>query len=442
MNGEVYDTTGGVVKVNSFDEAIAYLDNHVNLESKNLDKHDVPTLDRMKCVAHFMADPQFAQPVIQLTGTNGKGSTAAIITALLMAHDLSVGTYTSPDLGRVNDRMKCNGEPIGDEALTEILDSIQELEKLAEVELSRFEVLTLAGFRWFAEMAVDVAIVEVGMGGRWDATNIADATVAVITNISNDHLDILGPTTKEVAIEKVGIVKPGATLIMGELEPSLLELVVAMANDQGAATLWKVGDELSCSSNDLAVGGRLVDLNTPGGSYESIFLPLHGAHQAINALLALAAVEAFFGRSLDDNVVRHAFANVEISGRFEIVGRQPLVVVDGAHNPAGALAAIATLADFHTEGYLLVLGMNAGRDPKEMLEALEVSRARLLVACEPDSPRAMPAHEIAKVAQEMGVETLVVPRVKEAMKKAASLAQPNDAILVTGPLYVVAETLR
>lgn len=421
------------------DRAMAYLDAHVNLEAQDLSAAHAPTLDRVFRIADCMADPHRAQPVIQVTGTNGKGSTTAVITALLMAHDVSVGVYTSPDLGRVNERIACNGEPIGDDEFSEALESIEELERLTGVRLSRFEVLTLVAFRWFAEIAVDVAVLEVGMGGRWDATNIADAAVAVITNISNDHLDILGPTITEVAVEKVGIVKPGATLVMGELDHEVAELVADIARDRGAGAIWRVGRDLSCRANEPAVGGRLLDLITPDASYPEVFLPLHGAHQGANALLGLGAVEAFFGRPLEDDLVRLAFSNMQIPGRFEIVGRRPLTVVDGAHNPAGAASAVATLADFHSEGYVLVVGMNRGRDAREMLESLEVSRARVVVVCEPDSPRAMPTAEIVQVAQALGVETIVVPRVGDAVSRAMSLARPEEVILVTGSLYLVTE---
>lgn len=430
----------GIVNVSSrLERAMAYLDDHVNIEAQDPGLVQAPTLDRVERVAHVLADPQHAQPVLHVTGTNGKGSTAAIMTALLTAHDLSVGTFTSPDLGRVNERIACNGVPISDEDLAEALESIDELERMIGVRLSRFEVLTLAAFRWFAQIAVDVAVVEVGMGGRWDATNIADATVAVITNIGNDHLDILGPTTTQVALEKVGIVKPGSTLVVGELGSELDELVAESALERGVGAIWRAGRDLSCRANTLALGGRLLDLVTPDASYLDVLLPLHGAHQGANALLGLGAVEAFFGRPLDAGLVRQAFAGLRIPGRFEIIGRRPLVVVDGAHNPPGASSAVATLGDFHVEGHVLVVGMNRGRSAREMLEALEVARARVVVVCEPDSQRAMPAAEIAEVVASMGVETVVVPRVGDAVRRAIALARPEEAILVTGSLYLVGE---
>lgn len=424
-----------------FDRAIAYLDGRINLETTELFKRHTPSLDQISRVADFMANPQEAQPVIHVTGTNGKGSTTAIITELLVAHDVSVGTYTSPDLGRVNQRIAHNGIPISDDELQEALEIIAELEAMAQVRLSRFEVLTLVAFRWFAEIAVDVAVLEVGMGGRWDATNVADATVAVLTNVSNDHLDILGPTITDVAMEKVGIVKPGTTLILGEGPDSLevTNLIEREAISEGASAIWRTGREFYCRTNELAIGGRLLDLVTPSSTYEDVFLALHGKHQGTNAVLALGAVEAFFGRPIDDELVRLTFANLRVPGRFEIVDRQPLIVLDGAHNPAGAATAIATLGDFHAEGYVLVVGMNRGRDPREMLDAFEASRARLVVICEPDTPRAMPANEIAQVAQDLCAETIVVPRVADALKRARSLSQPEEAILAAGSLYLVTE---
>lgn len=428
-----------------FDRAMSYLEGRTDFESKDPSHSPRPSLEPIKRVAEAMADPQRTQPVIHVTGTNGKGSTSAVITELLLAHDLSVGTYTSPDLGRVNERIARNSQPIGDEELCGVLESIAELESLTEQALTRFEVLTLAAFRWFAESAVDVAVVEVGMGGRWDATNIADAEVAVLTNVSNDHLDVLGPTITDVAMEKVGIVKPGAAFVFGQKvtedaeTEALAHIVERAAHDRGASSIWRAGREFSCRKNELAVGGRLIDLITPDASYQEVLLPLHGAHQGDNAALGLAAVEAFFSRALDDGLVRSALSNLSIPGRFEVIGRQPLVVLDGAHNPAGAATARSTLGDFNVEGFVLVVGMTRGREAASMFEALQATQARAVVVCEPDTPRAVSSEELAQAAREMGMQVIVVPRVKDAIDRAISLVGPGEAVLVTGSLYVVSE---
>src|SRR5436309_3165567 len=203
------------------DGALAYLDDHVNLETDISARAAAKRLDRVARLVELMAEPQRTYPVIHLTGTNGKGSTARMLTALLVAKGLSVGTYTSPHLERFNERIAWNGEPISDAAFVEIIETVAAVESVTEERATVFEILTAAAFRWFADVAVDVAVVEVGLGGRWDATNVADGQVAVVTNVSFDHMEYLGPTLVEIATEKAGIVKPGCTLVLGETDPDL-----------------------------------------------------------------------------------------------------------------------------------------------------------------------------------------------------------------------------
>jgi len=299
--------------------------------------------------------------------------------------------------------------------------------------------LAAGAFRWFSDIAVDAAVIEVGLGGRWDATNVANGQVAVITNISLDHAEILGPTLEEISGEKAGIVKAGSVLVLGERSERLVPIFEAAAERVGAAAVWQRGDAFECESNDLAVGGRLLTVRTPGATYEDLFLPLHGAHQGDNAAIAIAAAEAFFGSPLADEVVRDAFAGITNPGRMEVTGRHPLVVLDGAHNPAGAAAAARTLAvDFGSAASrILVVGMLRGRDPDEMLRALEADRARLVVACPPPSPRALPAEEVAAAAERLGVATALAPTPAAAVARALYDAQDDDLILVCGSLYVV-----
>ena len=418
----------------SLEEALAWLADHVNLEAGLPERLAAPTLDRMAALAQLSGDPQHAAPVVHITGTNGKGSTARLVTDLLVAHGLDVGTYTSPDLERVNERLARNGEPIDDDELVGVLGDIADLELVSGIRPSRFEILTLAAFRWFADVAVDVVVLEVGLGGTWDATNVADATVAVVTNVELDHTLTLGPTRADVAGEKSGIVKPRSTLVLGERDPAL----VPIFERAGPAHLWLRGRDFDVSRNRLAVGGRSLDLRTPNAAYEDVFLSLHGAHQGENAAIALAATEAFFDRAVEEEVVRAAFGSTSVPGRFEIVGRSPLVVLDGAHNPAGARAAAATLGDFHTGGgVVLVVGMSGERDPIEMLEALGAGSARVVVATEADTPRAMPVDVVAAAARSLGLEVESVADVAGAVERAGALAAPEDVVFVTGSLYVV-----
>jgi dihydrofolate synthase/folylpolyglutamate synthase len=420
----------------SYEQALAYLDEHTDLERMIAGTWEPPTLDRMRVLSDLLAEPQHAQPAVHVTGTNGKGSTVRLLTALLGAHNLSVGTYTSPDLERVNERLSRNGEPIDDETFADVIAAIADVEGLSGVRPHRFEVLTLAAYRWFADAPVDAAVVEVGLGGRWDATNVVDATVAVVTNVGLDHTEVLGPTRADVAGEKAGIVKSGSTLVLGETDPELLSIF----ERERPAALWLRDRDFGCTANNVAIGGRSLDLFTPSSRYEEVFLGLHGSHQGENAAIALAAAEAFFGRPLHDDVVREAFATVQVPGRFEVVGRSPLVVLDGAHNPDGARAAAATLGDFAIGGErLLVVGMNRERDPVEMLEALDARSARAVVATAADWVRAMPPADIAAAARSLGLDTEVVPSVGAALDRAVAVASEEDLVLVAGSLFVVGE---
>jgi dihydrofolate synthase/folylpolyglutamate synthase len=423
------------------DELVAWLDSHTNYELAMPTRLGAPTLDRMRAMCDLLGDPQLACPVIHLTGTNGKGSTAKILTELLMASGLSVGTYTSPNLDRVNERLARDDEPIDDDELSEVLAALALLEPLLPEPLNRFELLTAAAFRWFADTPVDVAVVEVGLGGRWDATNVVEPEVAVVTNVSYDHVEVLGPTLLDIAAEKAGIVKPGSRLVVGETEPELVEVFVAAADAAGVLEVWLRGEDFECESAHVAVGGRLLDLRTPGARYPEVFLPLHGTHQADNAACALAAAELFFGSPLSPEVVEHALSCVRVPGRIEIVGRSPLVVIDGAHNVAGAHALARALVEELWQGTdtVAVIGMLQGRDPSAMLEALAPAGLRTVVACPAPSPRTLPASDVADAARSLGLRALVADTVEDAVTLARGQVPPDGMLLVTGSLYVVAE---
>ena len=416
-------------------EALDWLEGHVNLEAILLGRREAPTLDRIRELCGLMGDPQTAYPVIHITGTNGKGSTARMATSLLMARGLSVGTYTSPDLQRLNERLAWNGVPVGDDELAELLSALADLELLVSAVPHRFDLLTAAALRWFADLAVDAAVLEVGLGGTWDATNVADGAVAVVTNVELDHQEILGPTRRDIAADKAGIVKPGSTLVLGETDADLVPLFL----DAGAETVWRRGADFGWENGRLAHGGRVVDLRTPGATYRDVYLPLHGSHQADNAAVALTAAEAFFAAPLPEDLVAEAFAAVTNPGRLEVVDRHPLVILDGAHNPAGARAAAAALAEEFpgVRSRVLVMGLLQGRDPAEMLEALGAGAASLVVATRPPSPRALPPEELVTAARRAGVEATAVDAVPDAVRRAVTAADPADLVLVTGSLYVV-----
>ncbi len=420
-------------------EAQAWLDSHTDYESVEPDRRALPTLDRMRELARILGDPQSCAPAVHITGTNGKGSTAAMVTSLLGSAGLRVGTYASPNLHVVNERLSVGGVPIGDEALAEVLSVLAGIEPMLSARPTRFELLTAAALWWFADEAVDAMVVEVGLGGTWDCTNVVDGDVAVVTNISYDHTDVLGPTLEGIARDKAGIIKGGARAVVGERDPALVGVIRAAADAAGAAELWVRGEEFECTADRLAVGGRLVDLRTPGAAYGELLVPLHGPHQAANAACAVAAAEAFFAAPLDETVVEEGLAAVRVPGRLEVLGRQPLVLVDGAHNVAGmeALAA-AVLEGFAVEGrQVAVVGMLRGRDPSAMLAPLARAGVGTVVACSPESPRATPAVVVAEAAAALGLETRVAPTAPAAVDLALDLVEGDGLVLVAGSLYVV-----
>jgi dihydrofolate synthase / folylpolyglutamate synthase len=426
--------------VTGFD-ARAWLDSHVNLETgigvPAQRERGAPTLERISMLLRYLGSPELEFPAIHLTGTNGKTTTARIVTELLLSLGMRVGSYTSPHLERVNERISVDGEPIDDDTLDELLRAVSLVEQAVDVQPSYFEVLTAAAFRHFDDVAVDVSVVEVGLGGTWDATNVVDAAVAVVTNVSVDHVEYLGPTREQIASEKAGIVKPGATLVLGETDSDLGGIFEA----RHPARLWRRDADFGVRANTLAIGGRVVDLYTPDAAYSDVFLPLHGAHQADNAAAALAATEAFVGGVVDADVVTTALARVQSPGRLEIVGRQPLVILDGAHNVAGAQALRTALdEEFAGAPRTVVVGLLREKEPHEMLTALGIDDAALVVCCRPPSPRGLDPQLVAKAAAELGVPAdriEVVDSVAEAVGTAQLSTLPEGQIVITGSLYVV-----
>jgi len=418
----------------TYADALAYLDAHASYEKTG--RIESPTIERMRTLVEAMGDPQFAYPVIHITGTNGKGSTSQMITRLLMAHGLTVGTYTSPHLERPNERMSRNGEAIGDEEFAEQIAAVADLEMLTGVRPSYFEITTAAAFRWFADLAVEAAVIEVGVLGKWDATNVCNAQVAVITNIGMDHNEFAGPTKNHVAAEKAGIIKPGSLVVVGEPDPELLPYFV----DAGGDAVLVRGDQFDVLENQLALGGRLLDFRTPTTIYSDVFVPLHGRHQGDNAVVALTAVEGFFASPVPDDIVREGFAEVRMAGRFEVLGHQPLVIVDGAHNPPGAdSCAQVFFDDFEPAGRkILVTGILKSRDAAEMLSALRADEFDTVITCTAPTPRGMPSDEVAAAARAIGCDDVIeCDTVGQACDRAVRRAGTDDAVLVTGSLYVV-----
>ncbi|GGT55870.1 bifunctional tetrahydrofolate synthase/dihydrofolate synthase [Streptomyces purpureus] len=414
-----------------------------------------PSVSRIEALMDVLGEPQRAYPSIHITGTNGKTSTARMIEALLSAFELRTGRYTSPHVQSITERISLDGAPISAERFIETYQDIKAYVEMVdaaqEYRLSFFEVLTGMAYAAFADAPVDVAVVEVGMGGSWDATNVIDGSVAVVTPIDLDHTDRLGSTPAEIATEKAGIIKQGATVILAQQPVDAAQVMLKKAVEVDA-TVAREGMEFGVVAREVAVGGQLVTLRGLGGEYEEIFLPLYGAHQAHNAAVALAAVEAFFGvgaqaaRTLDMDTVRKAFASVVSPGRLEVVRRSPTVVLDAAHNPAGARAT----ADGVTESFgfsrlIGVVGTSGDKDVKGLLEAFEPIFAEVVVTAN-SSHRAMDVDELAALAVEVfGDERVVVePRLDDALEAAITLAEEEDeyagaGVLVTGSVITVGE---
>jgi dihydrofolate synthase/folylpolyglutamate synthase len=414
----------------TYDDALRYLDQHASYDKTG--RITSPSLSNITALCKALGDPQHAAPVVHITGTNGKGSTAQMISRLLVASGLTVGTYTSPHLERVNERISRNLEPISDEDFAEQIAAIADVAMIVGREPGYFEIMTAAAFRWFADVAVDVMVIEVGLLGRWDATNVVDATVAVVTNIGMDHMEFAGPTLEDIAREKSGIIKPGSATVVGETRPELVSIFAAA----GGASMLVVDDDFELMGNRLAIGGRLLDIRTPTTIYTDVYVPLHGAHQGRNAAVALVAVETFFAAPLPEDVVLEGFGDVTMPGRFEVLGRQPLAILDGAHNPAGAdTCAQVFFEDFDPEGRrILVVGTL--RDPEEMLAAFRADEFDIVFACTAPSPRGIPAAAVAEAARRLGCDNVsVFDTVEQACQRAMEDADGDDAILVTGSLY-------
>jgi dihydrofolate synthase/folylpolyglutamate synthase len=389
------------------------------------------SLEPMRRLMHVLGDPQEAMPVIHVTGTNGKGSTTAMLRSLLMANGLSVGTYTSPHLDDVCERIARDGVPIAREELGEVLAGIAAAEPMLDDTPTWFEVLTAAALRWFAEAPVDVAVLEVGLLGRYDATNVVTADVAVITGVGGDHTDFAPGWQLKVAEEKAGIITPGRPAVVGPVTPEVLAVIEA----EGAEPVLASGRDFEVVDARLAVGGRMLDIAGPQGEHHEVLLGLHGAHQADNAAVALTAAEDFFGRELDDEVVTEAFAEVTLPARLEVVAHQPLVVLDTAHNPDALAAMAATVDDdFAVVGSrVVVIGMLAGRDPQAAAEAISAARPDLVICTTvAEGARGLPAADLAGACEALGLAADVVADPGAAVARALAGAAEEDLVIICG----------
>lgn len=423
-----------------------------------------PTLDRIGALAALLGDPQRAYPVIHITGTNGKTSTARMIDALLRARGLRTGRFTSPHLISLRERICIDGQPLDAERFVALYQEIEPYLRLTDerlgVPLSFFEVLTGMAFAAFADAPVDVAVVEVGLGGTWDATNIADGTVAVVTPVAIDHTQYLGETVEEIATEKAGIIKPGALTVLAQQSLPAAEVLLRRVAEAGA-TVAREGLEFGVLERGIAIGGQQLTLRGLNGTYPELFLPLFGEHQASNAACALAAVEGFGGAAeegaeghgarapLDVDLVRQAFAGLRSPGRLEVLRRSPTVIADAAHNPAGMAATMAAVTEAFSFSRLVgVLAVSADKDVAGILDELEPVLSDLVVTRN-SADRSMPADELAELAGDVfGLDRVhLAARMDDAIEAAVTLADETPdpdlpgggAVLITGSVITAGD---
>ncbi|PBB08004.1 dihydrofolate synthase [Kocuria sp. WRN011] len=419
-----------------------------------------PRLDAVQRAVDILGNPEKSAPVIHITGTNGKTSTARMVESLLLAHDLRVGRYTSPHLEKVTERISLDGRPVADETFVRIYGEIAPYLQLVDTELSErgepgltfFEVLTVLAFAVFADEPVDVMVLEVGIGGSWDATNVADAAVSIVTPVDLDHTEMLGDTLQEIALEKAGIIKPGGFLISAAQDPVVAQILLERAQEIGAQFRFE-GVEFGVRGRTIAVGGQIIAVQGLAAEYIDLMLPLFGEHQAENAALAIAAVEALLGggdKPLNQELLVTGLGAVTSPGRLELARKAPPVLLDAAHNPHGLKASARAVRESFTFAKLnLVVGILREKDVETMLRTLaeEYSEYELELWCSHSrSPRAIAPEELAEIAADMGFDEDMVhaqdrldDAIASAIQDAADRQEFDGAVLITGSVTVVGE---
>jgi dihydrofolate synthase/folylpolyglutamate synthase len=414
-----------------------------------------PRLEPTRRVVELLGDPHRAYPIIHITGTNGKTSTSRITESILRAYGLRTGLLTSPHITRVNERIVIDGVPISNRALAANWNDIQPYVVLVDTELAAaeepgltfFEALTVLAFASFADAPVDVAVIEVGMGGEWDSTNVADGQVAVIAPIALDHEKRLGSTTGEIARTKSGIIKPLAKVVSA-IQPADAAAELERASELSESTIAFEGTEFGLISTTVAVGGQVISVRGIAGTYSDLFLPLFGDHQAHNAALAIAAVESFLGggeQALVGDVLTEGIGSATSPGRLQIVGTEPAVIVDAAHNPHGAAALAAAITSyFGFDELAVVIGVLADKDARGIIQAISPVATRFYVT-QSGSDRAVDHEDLAPIVREItgSDATFETESVAEALVAARTWAGESErrGVLVTGSITVIGEAM-
>lgn len=409
-----------------------------------------PTLQRIAALVDVLGSPQLTYPTIHIGGTNGKTTTSRMIDSLLFEMGLRTGRFTSPHLESYLERISINGQSIDPTAFiftyNDIAAYLDLMDSKFDHPISFFEAMTALAFAAFAEHPVDVGVIEVGMGGEWDATNVVDADVSVIMPINLDHTEYLGETLTEIAQTKAGIIKQSGFVVLAQQEPEAAKELLKRAAEMGA-DVAREGVEYSVLSRSLAVGGQLLTIQGASDTYEDVFLPLHGKHQASNAAAALVAVEAFFGdQELDIEAVRAGFANVTSPGRCEVVHREPTIILDAAHNPHGAAAIAETVqSEFTFDEVIGIVAPMGDKDIHGILLELEQVMDSVIVTAN-SSSRSTPVEKLEKIAIEIFGSDRVFSdeNLEKALERAIKdtvrpLSEDSVGILVTGSVVTVGE---
>jgi len=420
--------------ITTYDQAVDYLDGHIGLGVH-------PGLERITDLLEMMGDPQDGYPIIHIAGTNGKTSASRMATLLCIAHGLTTGTFTSPHLEKIEERLSVNAQMATREQFTQAVSDVVAFADIYEQRngqsLTYFELTAAMAFAWFADQAVNAAVIEVGLGGRLDATNACHGDVSVLTGVGLDHIEYLGETVEEIAGEKLGIVEESSNLVVGPVIPEIAKLARRKAAEKGAR-IFEYGKDYRVEDAVRAVGGWLLDISGIHGSYGDLYLPIHGRHQTINLAVAMASVEALFGRELSHDAVADAVSLIRSPGRMEPVGSSPLILLDGAHNPDGFSALAASLGEeFPTTTWVLILGVMEDKDLEHMVPSV-APHLKSVITTSVESSRASDPDELARRVRDLtGLEVVAIADQQEALDRARGLATEDDGVLVAGSLYLV-----
>lgn len=420
-------------------DAIAWLrdlvDHEISSVGISAGNIDGLTLEPAQRALDALGRPDDGFRIVHVTGTNGKGSVCRMVEALVGAAGLRVGTYLSPE-GTPNERIRIDGRPIDDVSLADAIGSVRGVADVLDLRLTAFEAITLAAIVAFGDAPVDVAVIEVGLLGRFDATNIIDGDVSVVTTIGGDHTDFAAGWRDRIASEKAGILKATSQAVLGEIDDD----VIAHFTAEGPESLVRLDRDFECLDDRVALGGRRAEVTTSRGSRFEVFIPLHGSHQAQNAAVAIEATESVLHAQLDPDVVDAAFETLRIHGRIEMVSADPVVVVDGAHNPdaAGALGRALSESFVIAGRRVAVIGMLQGRDPLAFLSALnDEYPIDLVIGCSLPASRGAPGSAIAAAAAQLGIPAVQSDDIPSGVSRALDQSDEADLIVVTGSFRVV-----